>query len=352
MSRKIACLLVLVLLAPVICACPKEDGQGASSGQNGSPRTPGKKMRLELKFAPGSIHQSMLNTKLDARIVIEALDSKGKPVASTMTSTTASNFHRTVTDGSVEGGKLLREIKAVAGVIDKTQSETGIAVRRMLILEGGKLRVTELGKQAEPTSDETALGEALGLPKEMMVTKQAKIERVGDAWSKLAVAQASPVFPYIDTERLTELALELPGEDVRVGDTWERKSQLQVGDASLKIALTSKLQQVQDAGGARMAQLQIQLQGANAGPITLTGGSGEYGVSTVVDRLVLDGTITVILDLKNGRVQSLAGDLLMSLSLNTKLEKDGKEQVLRVKVDNANMRITEDLMYDPPIGKA
>lgn len=344
-------LVMIIFACAALAACPKQGEDSGSGVEKGNPRPKGKKMRLELKLKPDVTYQSMLHTSMDARIVIEALDDKGKPVTSTMTSKNSANFQRTVTDGAVEGKVLSREMKTVGGIVDKTQSEEGKAVRRMLFLENGKFRVTELGQPAKATADEEALGNALIGGRTQLVYENGKIERSGEVWAKLADAQMSPVFPYIDIERLTELAQELPADSVRVGDTWARTGQLQVGGSSLDIELASTLQGVSDSGEAKTAQILVQLQGKNAEPVKLSGKSGEYTVSTAVDILSLNGTVSFILDLKNKRVQSVNGDLQLSFGLNTSLAKGGKAQKLRVKVDNAKLSVTEDMFYDAPKGK-
>ncbi len=351
MIRQNIWLMLIIFACATFAACPKPNEDSGSSVEKGSPRPKSKKMRLELKLKPDVTYQAMLHTSMDARIVIEALDDKGKPVTSTMTSKNSSNYQRTVTDGAFEDNVLSREVKTVGGVVDKTQSEEGKAIRRMLFLENGKFRVTELGQPAKATADEEALGKALITVRELLITEDGKIERSGEAWAKLANAQMSPVFPFIDTERLTELARELPAESVRVGDTWARIGQLQVGDSNLDIEMTSTLQAVNVAGGANSAQILVQLQGKNAEPVNLSGKSGDYTVSTVVDSLSIGGTVSFVLDLKKGRVQSVNGDLQLSFGLNTMLEKGGKAQKLRVKVDNAKLGVTEDMFYDAPKGK-
>ena len=344
-------LLLIIFACATLAACPKQPEDNGPGVEKGSPRPQGKKMRLELKLKPDATYQSMLHTSMEARIVIEALDDKGKPVTTTMTNKHSANFQRTITGGAVKNNVLSRELKTVGGIVDKTQSEEGKAVRRMLFLENGKFRVTELGQPAKATADEEALGNALISGRELLVTKDGKIERIGEAWTKLTEAQMSPVFPYIDVERLTELAQELPGDSVRVGDSWRRTGQLQVGDSSLDIEMTSTLQSLSDSGSANTAQVLVQLQGKNAGPVKLSGKSGDYTVSTVVDSLVIGGTVSFILDLKNKRVQSVNGGLQFTFSLNTSLEKGGKAQKLRVKVDNAKLGVTEDLFYDELKGK-
>lgn len=351
MLKTIQWLLLIIFACAALAACPKQPEDSGPGVEKGSPRPKGKKMRLELKLKPDVTYQSMLHTSMDARIVIEALDDKGKPVTSTMTSKNSANFQRTITDGVVKGKVLSRELKTVAGIVDKTQSEEGKAVRRMLFLENGKIRVTELGQPAKATADEEALGNALIAGRDLLVTEDGKIERTGETWAKLADAQVSPVFPFIDSERLMELAQELPAESVRVGDSWARTGQLHVGDSMLNIEMTSTFQGVSESGGANTAQILVQLQGKNAEPVNLSGKSGDYTVSTVVDSLVIGGTVSFILDLKNKRVQSLNGDLHFSFGLNTSLEKGGKAQKLRVKVDNAKLGVTEDMFYGGLKGK-
>ncbi len=351
MLKTIQWLMLIIFACAAFTACLKQPEDNGPGVEKGSPRPQGKKMRLELKLKPDVTYQSMLHTSMDARIVIEALDDKGKPVTSTMTSKNSANFQRTITDSAVKGKVLSRELKTVGGIVDKTQSEEGKAVRRMLFLENGKFRVTELGQPSKVTADEEALGNALIAGRELLITEDGKIERTGEAWAKLANAQMSPVFPFIDSERLTELAQELPSDSVRVGDSWARTGQLQVGDSSLDIEMTSTLQSLSESGGANTAQILVQLQGKNAEPVKLSGKSGDYAVSTDVDSLVIGGTVSFILDLKNKRVQSVNGDIQLSFGLNTSLEKGGNAQKLRVKVDNAKLGVTEDLFYDGLKGK-
>jgi hypothetical protein len=351
MLRITGWLLLIIIACAALAACPKQSEDNGSAVEKGSPRPKGKKLRLELKLKPSVTYQSMLHTSVDARIVIEGLDDKGKPVTSTMTSTNMSNFHRSITDGAVKDKVLTREVKTIGGIVDKTQSEAGNAVRRMLILEAGKFRVTELGKPAKATAEEESLGAALVEPRELLVAKDGKIERSGEVWSKLAKAQMSPVFPYIDTERLTELAQELPSEGVRVGDSWSRTGQLQVGDSMLNVEMTSTLQQVSDTGGNNTAQIVVQLQGNSDKPVKLSGKSDGYDISTTVDSLAVSGAVSFVLDLKKGRVQNLKGDIQISFGINTSLDKGGKVQKLRVRVDNAKLSVTEDMLYDMPNGK-
>jgi hypothetical protein len=58
----------------------------------------------------------------------------------------------------------------------------------------------------------------------------------------------------------------------------------------------------------------------------------------------------LILDMKNGRFMSVNGELQFSFALNTELTVGKKAEKLRVKVDGAKLRVTEDYLYDLPPG--
>jgi hypothetical protein len=58
----------------------------------------------------------------------------------------------------------------------------------------------------------------------------------------------------------------------------------------------------------------------------------------------------LILDLKDGRFLNVNGELQFSFALNTELTVGGKVEKLRVKVDGAKLRVTEDYLYDLPPG--
>jgi hypothetical protein len=352
MLRKISYIAFIFLLTPVMLSCPAKQDEGTGI-ERGAARASKKKVRLELKLQAGKTYNSMANTMQDAQIEVQAVGPDGKPVTTRTASMTATNFRRSVTDEGVKEGKLLRIIKNSAGVVDRTQDPGGKPVRRTLILEDGKARAVQAGKDAKLTPDEAALGAALLVPMDYYVDKQAVITRDGESWIALAKAQSSPVFPYIDAARLSELALELPKDKVAVGGTWTREVQLPIGadpNAVIRLTLTSTLQGLSNQNKRQTAQIQVQVQGASAEAISLSGNVAGSQVKTKVDSIGITGTYMLILDVKDGRFMNVSGELQFSFALNTELTVGGKVEKLRVKVDGAKLRVTEDYLYDLPPG--
>jgi len=356
MWRKLAWIAGVVLLALTLGACPRVDEEEGTGIESPGRRPSYDKVKLALKLTPGLRYRMVVNSVADAQLKVEAAPAEKEGAAETQVTSqvTSTALQKQVATGRLdESGRLHRTEKVLSFMMDETVTDNQEVSHRSLMMDeaGAKLVVDDQPAELKPGDKE--LLEALKQEFTSLVDARAQVEFTGDSWQRLLQARSSPLFPQVDWDRITLLALVLPEEkEVSVGTSWERDATLELGDGTLRLHFISTLKEVVGEGAARLAQIGIQVSGQCSAGCRLHSRDGMWTYDTKVEKLNFTGSYHALLDLAQGNYRNVNGDLTLDLVAAVTLTSGGESQVVRASIEDAHITMNQDAMLEEVLGGA
>jgi hypothetical protein len=230
--------------------------------------------------------------------------------------------------------------------MDKALTADQETQRVALVLDDEGARVMVNNEEEPIAPNEEKLVNALRASFTSRIDERGRYRRTGNAWSQLAKAKSSPMFPYLDWDRLTELVMELPEGEISVGEPWERTVTLPLGGDELSVQVIWRLKEIVGEDHEELALFTAQISGQAPEGLVFKGTEGGVRYDTEVEKMTIAGSYSLVFDLERGNYSSVDGDLTMNMALLITTETDGEKQQMRAIVDNSRMRITEETVYD------
>ncbi|MCD6282595.1 hypothetical protein J7J84_03180 [bacterium] len=352
MGRELLWYVVIVLIAGALAACtPAEEKDEGSVIQAAGKRPTYEKVELAIKLTPDESYKVCCHSESQTTLTLEPGEENGAQQRSVTSSTATVDILKDVSTGDLDESGLLAQTSRVSSLtMEKVQTTAQETLRRTLIWDDEGVRVLVDGEEEPLAPEEQALVNALGGSFTGRVDERGHFRRTGSAWKRLAEAKSSPMFPYLDWDRLTELAMELPEGEVSVGEPWERTVKLPLGDDALEVRIVWRLKEIVGEDHEELTLFAAQVSGQVPEPLTFKGTEGGVRYTTEVEKMTIAGSYSLVFDLDKGNYLSVDGDLTMNMALLITTEAGGKKHQMRAIVDNSRMRITEETEYEvsPP----
>ena len=348
MGRELLWYVVIVLIAGALAACtPAEEEDEGSVIQAAGKRPTYEKVELAIKLTPDESYKVSCHSESQTTLTLEPGEENGAQQRSVTSSTATVDILKDVSTGDLDESGLLAQTSRVSSLtMEKVQTTAQETLRRTLIWDDKGVRALVDGEEEPLVPEEQALVNALGGSFTGRVDERGHFRRTGSAWKRLAEAKSSPMFPYLDWDRLTELAMELPEGEVSVGEPWERTVKLPLGDDALEVRIVWRLKEIVGEDHEELTLFAAQVSGQVPEPLTFKGTEGGVRYTTEVEKMTIAGSYSLVFDLERGNYSSVDGDLTMNMVLLITTEAGAGKQQMRAIVDNSRMRITAETEYD------
>lgn len=350
MCRELLWYVVIALIAGALAACtPAGEEDEDSVIQAAGKRPTYEKVELAVKLTPDESYSVSFHSESQATLMLEPNVENGSEQRSVTGSTTTVDMLKAVSTGSLgESGALAQTSRVSSFMMDKLLTADQETLKITLILDDEGPRVLANGEEEPLEPEEQALVNALQASFTSRVDERGHYRRTGSAWDRLAKAKSSPMFPYLDWDRLTELVMELPEGEVSVGEPWERTVELPLGDSVLEVQVVWRLKEIVGEEHEELALFAAQISGQAPEALTFKGAEGGVKYDTEVEKMTIAGSYSLVFDLERGNYSSVDGDLTMNMALLITTEAGGEKQQMRAIVDNSRMRITVETEYEEP----
>ncbi len=348
MCRELLLCAIIALIMGAIGACiPTTENDEGSVIQAAGKRPTYEKVELALKLTPDERYDVSYHSESQTTLMLEPNVENGAEQRAVTSSTATVDMLKNVSTGSLgESGTLAQTSRVSSFVMDKVQTADQETLKRTLILDDEGARVLANGEEELFEPEEQALANALQASFTSRVDARGHYRRTGSAWDRLTKAKSSPMFPYLDWDRLTELVMELPEGEVSVGEPWERTVELPLGDSALEVQVIWRLKEIVGEEHEELVLFAAQISGQAPEGLTFKGTEGGVRYDTEVEKMTIAGSYSLVFDLERGNYSSIDGDLTMNMALLITTEADGEKQQMRAIVDNSRMRITAETMYN------
>jgi len=348
MYRELLWYVVIALIAGALGACtPAGQEDEGSVIQAAGKRPIYEKVELALKLTPDERYDVGYHSESQTTLILEPNVENGAEQRSVTSSTATVDMLKAVSTGDLsESGSLTQTSRVSSFTIEKVLTADQESMKITLILDDEGARVLADGEEEPLEPEEQALVNALQASFTSRVDERGHYQRTGSAWDRLAKAKSSPMFPYLDWDRLTELVMELPEGEMSVGEPWERTVALPLGDDELQVQVIWRLKEIVGEEHEELALFTGQISGQAPEALTFKGTEGSVKYDTEVEKMTIAGSYSLVFDLDRGNYSSVDGDLTMNMALLITTEAGGETQQMRAIVDNSRMRITAETEYD------
>lgn len=348
MCRELLWYVVIALIAGALAACTPAGEEDEDSVIEAAGKRPTyEKVELAVKLTPDEQYNVNYHSESQTTLMLEPNMENGAAQRSVTGSTATVDMLKAVSSGSlVENGALAQTSRVSLFTMDKVLTADQETLKITLILDDEGARVLANGEEEPLESREQALVNALQASFTSRVDERGHYMRTGSAWDRLAKANSSPMFPYLDWDRLTELVMELPEGEVSVGEPWERTVELPLGDDALEVQVIWRLKEIVGEEREELVLFAAQISGQVPDGLTFKGTEGGIKYDTEVEKMTISGSYSLVFDLDRGNYVSVDGDLTMNMALLITTEAGGEKQQMRAIVDNSRMRITAETIYD------
>jgi|GEM_PF-3078481 len=352
MYRGILWHATIALIAGALVACaPAGEEDEDSVIQAAGKRPTYEKVELAMKLTPLEQYDVNYHSTSQTTLMLEPNAEDGAAQRSVTGSTTILDMMKVVSSGSLsEKGGLTQTSQVSSFTMDKVQTADRETIQRTLILDDEGVRALANGEEEPLEPEEQTLVNALQASFTSRVDERGRQKRTGSAWDQLAKAKSSPMFPFLDWDRLTELVMELPEGEVSVGEPWERTVTLPLGDDELEVQVIWRLKEIVGEDHEELALFAAQISGQAPEALKFKGTEGGVRYDTEVEKMTIAGSYSLVFDLDRGNYSSVDGDLTMNMALLITTETGGETQQMRAIVDNSRMRITAETIYDKAEG--
>jgi hypothetical protein len=345
--RGLLCFFALSLVLGSAAACrPGDQEDEGSIIQAAGKRPTYDKVELVLDLAPGARYDLSCHSESQTNLMIEPDTDNGSNERTVTGSTTTMDSLREVTCREADAGGALKQTSRIASFsMQKVQVKDKETLSRTLILDEDGARVLADGEEEPLTAEDQDLVNALQATFTSRVDASGRYARVGREWDLLAEAKGSPMFPYMDWDRLTEIVMELPEGEAPVGKPWERTVDLPLGSNGIEVQLVWRLKEIVGEDHEELALFAVQVSGLAPEGLTFRGSEGGVSYHTELEKMTITGSYSLVFDLDKGCYLSIDGDLKMNMALLITTKADGERHQMRAIVDNSRMRITQEMEY-------
>lgn len=338
---------VAIIAVGLMGCIPAADENEGSAIQAAGKRPTYEKVDLALKLTPDERWDVSYHSESQTTLMLEPNVENGAAQRIVTGSTTIVDMMKSVSSGDLsESGGLSQTSRVSSFVMNKVLTADQETQRVTLVFDDEGSRVMVNNEEEPLAPDEEALINALRSSFTSRIDERGRYARTGNAWDQLAKAKSSPMFPYLDWDRLSELVMELPKGEISVGEPWERTVELPLGDDALEVQVIWRLKEIVGEDHEELALFAAQVSGQAPEELTFKGTEGTVKYDTEVEKMTIAGSYSLVFDLERGNYSSIDGDLTMNMALLITTTAGGERQQMRAIVDNSRMRITEEAICD------